>query len=179
VLDVPTPYQCEQLRTGRIDLGIAHAFPGLVDHPSIAAVRLVADHLVCALVAASHPLAARPWLTGPDLADLPFLFMPRSFHPPFHDAVMEAFDGIGLLPRVESTFDGLRTVWTLAAEGVGWALGAHSEQEHPPAGVASIPIQGLEIPWGLELLWRKDEADDAHLSVLDLLRNQGTPTGTA
>ena len=170
VEEIPTPQQVAALRARRIDVGIAHAYPGLVDDPAITAVRLLEDTLECALFASTHPLAGRSWVRARDLANEPFLFMPRSFHPGFYDAVMEAFDEIGLVPRIDATFDGLRTVWMLAANGMGWAIGSRAQRANPPPELTAIPIEGLHIPWGFELLWRRDETEDAILATLGVLR---------
>ena len=170
VEEIPTPQQIAALRARRIDVGIAHAYPGLVDDPEIMAVRLLEDSLECALLAATHPLAARTWVTASDLADVPFLFMPRSFHAGFYDAVMEAFDDIGLVPRVDATFDGLRTVWSLAANGMGWAIGSRAQRPNPPPNLTAIPVEGLHIPWGFELLWRRDDPSSAVGATLGVLR---------
>ena len=170
VEEIPTPHQVAALRARRIDVGIAHAYPGLVDDPAITAVRLLEDSLECALLASTHPLAARVWVTASDLADVPFLFMPRSFHPGFYDAVMEAFDDIGLVPRVDATFDGLRTVWSLAANGMGWAIGSRAQRPNPPPNLTAVPVEGLHIPWGFELLWRRDDPSSAVGATLGVLR---------
>lgn len=170
VEEIPTPHQVAALQARRIDVGIAHAYPGLVDDPAITAVRLLEDSLECALLASTHPLAGRGWVTGPDLAEVPFLFMPRTFHPGFYDAVMEAFDEIGLVPRVDATFDGLRTVWSLAANGMGWAIGSRAQRSNPPPNLTAVPVEGLHIPWGFELLWRRDESSDAVGAALGVLR---------
>ncbi|HEY9226834.1 MAG TPA: LysR substrate-binding domain-containing protein, partial [Gemmatimonadaceae bacterium] len=152
------------------DIGVAGAYPGLVDDPLIASVRVGEDPLECALLATSHPLASRTWLTPADLADVPFLFIPRATHPRLYDTVMSVFDQIGLTPRIEGSFSGPRTIWRLAADSMGWSLGNRFHRTSPPAGLVAIPIEGLRIPAGIQLLWRRDEGDHGIKTVLDAFR---------
>ena len=96
--------------------------------------------------------------------------MKREFHPQFYDRAMAALHAIGLTPRVEGTHDGLQVVWSLAAQGRGWAFGFRSHLKRPPAGTVAVPIVGLDLPWGLDLLWRKVEPSPAVRSVVRVIR---------
>jgi len=128
----------------------------------------------CALLSQSHPLARRAWLMPADLADQPFLFISRDANPKFYDVVMQAFEGIGLTPRISGSFNGPRALWRSAADSMGWTLGSRSVRAHPLPGLVAIPIQGLNIPSGLQLLWRRDESDPAILAVLEAFRRTRT-----
>ena len=165
-----TMQQVLALREQRIDLGIAGANAGVMDDPLIAGVRLAEDVIECALLAESHPLASRSWLRPSDLADVPFIFLDRSASPKFYDAVMESFAGIGLVPRITGAFNGPRALWRSAADSLGWSLGSRSMRARPLAGLVAVPIEGLHIPSGLQLLWRRDERNPAVLSVLEAFR---------
>jgi DNA-binding transcriptional LysR family regulator len=126
---------------------------------------LVDDVIECALVSRNHPLAERKILEPADLAQVPFLFMPRPFHPNFYDRVFNALAAIELRPRVEREYSGLHTVWALSAEGHGWALGFRSHCEYPPEGLVAVPVRGLALPWGLDLLWRRHDVNP-HVGVI-------------
>jgi DNA-binding transcriptional LysR family regulator len=171
VAEIPTPRQPTALLAHEIDLGIAHAYPGLIVTPALTGVRLVDDAIDCALVGTEHPLAGRSSISGAELSDVPLLFMPRDFHPAFYDNVMEALARIGLTPRIDATFDGLRTVWSLAARGMGWSIGSHSQRQEPPPDLVAVPVEDLHIPWGLEVLWRVGETSDAVHAALWILRD--------
>ena len=182
VVEIPTPHQPTALQEHEIDLAIGHAFPGLISSPSLTGVRLIDDVIDGALLSRAHPLAAHESISANDLRDVPLLFMPREFHPAFYDSVMEALARIGLQPLVEGTFDGLRTVWSLSAQGMGWSLGTWSQRRRPPPHLVCVPVEGLYIPWGLELLWRVDESSDAVHAALWILRDfragiDGHPAG--
>jgi DNA-binding transcriptional LysR family regulator len=127
--------------------------------------RLVDDLIECALLGRDHPLAARQMLDPAELESVPFLFMPRAFHPPFYDRIFNALAAIELRPKVEREYAGLHTVWALSAEGHGWSLGFRSHRDQPPEGTVAVPVRGLALSWGLDLLWRRVDVN-AHVSAV-------------
>jgi len=171
VEEMSSVLQPRALANGAIDIGVAHGFPGLIDAPGIVGIPLVDDTLDCALVASSHRLASRSSVTPDDLADEPFLFVARSFHPILYDAVMESFKALDFQPRINATYDGQRTLWALAATGAGWTTGTRNQCASPPDGLVALKIEGFEIPWGLKLLWRRDEAEEWLRGVIDALQS--------
>ncbi len=168
--DMATPAQPGALERGDIDLGVAHAYPVLPVEAGLVHERVFEDRLGTALLRPDHPLAAQTRVTASDLKDVPFLFMARDFHPQFYDRAMAALTAIGLTPRVEATYDGLQVVWSLAAQGKGWAFGFRSHLKRPPAGTVAVSIAGFDLPWGLDLLRRKVEPSPAVRSVVQVIR---------
>ena len=171
--EMPTPRQLAALARGDIDLGLAHAFIDLGDSKGVELRRIVEDRVRSALIRAVHPLAQRRMIDPVELAEVPFLFMARAFHPVLYDSVMAALAEIGLTPRIEGTHDGLHTVWAMAAQGKGWCLGFESQRRRPPVGTAAVRIAGLDRPWGIDLISRKGEPNPAVRVVADLLRRAG------
>ena len=169
VEEMASNLQPRALADGMIDVGIAHGFPGLIDTPGIVSTPMVDDTLDSALLAESHPLAARSSVMVNELAGEPFLFVARSFHAGRYDAVMEAFAALNFQPLVTGTYDGLRTMWGLAATGAGWTVGTKSQRAAPPEGLVAVKIEGFEIPWGLEILSRRDEPDESLRGVIEAL----------
>jgi DNA-binding transcriptional LysR family regulator len=161
--------QIARLRERRIDIGICGAHTSLADEPLIDHLIIKKDVVDSALVSENHPLASRRELDPSDLTDVPFCFLDRASHPTFHDAVMEALGIIGLVPRVTTVFNGSRAMCRAAADLGGWALGNNSSRVRAPAGMVAIPIKGLQIPTGFQLVWRRDEFDPAVIAVLDAL----------
>jgi DNA-binding transcriptional LysR family regulator len=167
------PQQVAALRSGDIDIGITSGLAGIVDDPSLASVYLDTDVIDTALVSTTHPLGSHGCLGPEDLADIPFLFIPRPAHPKLYDAVMRAFAQAGITPRIQGTFNGPRAAWRLAADGLGWTIGTRRLRTNPPSGLVGVPISGLQIPSGIQLLWRRDEQDPHVLALLDMLRFSG------
>jgi DNA-binding transcriptional LysR family regulator len=175
--DLATPAQPVALRAGEVDLGMCHSSPlSVAEEQGIERSRLVSDTMNCALLPKGDPLARRREITLLDLAEVPFLFADRGFQPTLYDEVFHLFDQLGFRPRVDATYQGLRTVWTLVAEGHGWALGFASQCDSPPGGTVAVPIRGFSMPWGLDLLMRADESRSIVLDVADRLRRLARTT---
>jgi DNA-binding transcriptional LysR family regulator len=171
--EIPTPRQLPALARSEIDLAMAHSFLEPAEVEAFERQPLVEDRVRTALIGASHPLAAHATIKPAELADVPFLFMERGFHPALYDRVMAALAAIGLTPRIDGTQDSLHSVWTLAAQGKGWCLGFDSQRRRPPAGTVAVPIAGLDLPWGIDLLSRKGESNPAVKIVAKLLVEAG------
>jgi DNA-binding transcriptional LysR family regulator len=171
VEDVPTPKQAPALREARLDVAVGHRYPTLTDlDPSIVRELLLPERMNMALLGMMHPLAARPEISLHDLANVPFLFMRRAFSPSLYDVVYGTFARAGFSPRIEGEYDGLPTVWAMSAQGLGWALGSTSQSAAPPQGVVAVRITDFDLPWGLELGYRRGESRLPVLQVLDALR---------
>jgi hypothetical protein len=59
----------------------------------------------------------------------------------------------------------------MVAQGIGWAIGFASQCADPPPGTVAVPVKNLAIPWGLDVLCRKDEARTLVLLVIDMLHD--------
>ncbi|MEX2178760.1 MAG: LysR substrate-binding domain-containing protein [Gemmatimonadaceae bacterium] len=167
--------QAQALLDGRIDVGIGGMFAGMELGRALSSVMLTDDPVDCAMLPESHPLASRAWVTTSELSREPFLFVPRVGNEQLHDAVMRGFARIGLVPRMGDSFGGPRSVWRGVADGMGWTLGSRSQRSHPPPGLVAVPVEGLNIPWGISLLWRRDEDDPSVRHVLDAFRETRNP----
>src|SRR5881275_2916278 len=171
--EMASPLQPPALARGKIDLGLAHAYVGVGGEQAFARHRIAEDRVDGALLGSGHPLAQRRKLEAADLADVPFLFPERAFHPGLYDLVLRALDSIGLTPRIDATYDGLPAVWSLVAQGKGWCLGFRSQRARPPAGTVVLPITGFNLPWGIDVIYRRDERSAAVQAVLGLIRQTG------
>jgi DNA-binding transcriptional LysR family regulator len=170
--NVATPLQPAAIQDGTLDLGICHPFPGLVaSFPDLACRELLSDVIDSALVAENHPLAKRESIDISELANIPFLFFRREFHPAFHDYLMEAFRSKGFRPLEGAMQEGLQTMWALTAVGEGWSLGFGRQRQNPPRGVVAVPIRELALPWGVVLLTRRDESRPMALAVIDIIQH--------
>ena len=171
--------QVAALTARRIDLGLAAATTPLRDDQQLDALPVLDDPLDCALVSASSSLARRKWIRPGDLADLPFRFIERDTNPAFYDMVMERLGALGASPRPVGSYNATRAMWRAVTDVGGWTLGARSMRAAPFGRMVAIPIRGLHIPWGVRLLWRRDESDPAVLAVRNAFRDLVTgPTAS-
>lgn len=168
VQELPAQDQGRALLEGRIDLGLGHLdTPG--PGPHIARRPLSRYAFDSALLPPAHPLAGRPMLRSEELAAIPFLFVSPEADALLYDQVMGAFARLGFRPGTILTYGSLQTTRALAAQGKGWALGVGRQRRGPPpAGrLVAVPIAGLTIPWGLELLWRHNETSPTVLAIVE------------
>jgi DNA-binding transcriptional LysR family regulator len=167
VAEMMTPLQVAAIREGRAHIGIAGISGGLVNDRWIMGVPLEEDSIECALVAEDHPLATRARLQPSDLAGVPFILFDRASFPKFHDTIMDHFAAIRLVPTMAGAFNSARGLWRAAADVGGWTLGARSMLTRPLSGMVAVPIEGLQIPTGMQLIWRRDEQNPVVIAVLE------------
>lgn len=171
-----TPEQPRALERGGIDVGIAHALPGLLDDAAIDGIRLWDDRIDTVMLSNDHRLAKRASIHATDLDGEPAIFPHPQFNRAFHEQLMEAFEALGLRPMIVGSYFSLRTMWSLAANGVGWMVGAHSQRRAAPPGLVAVPVEGLAIPWGFDLLWRRDEQRQEILAAIRAIRGAALPS---
>jgi DNA-binding transcriptional LysR family regulator len=170
VHNVPTPQQPQALNDGEFDLGVCHPFFNVTSgFPNLECRELLTDWIEGALLPQDHPLAQCESITFDDLASIPFLFFRRDFHPAFYDYLIEAFRRHGYSPVLGPTQNGLSTLWSMCEAGAGWSLAFASHRDAPPPGLVAIPIEGFSVPWGVNLLSRKNESRPAARAIIELL----------
>jgi DNA-binding transcriptional LysR family regulator len=170
VIEVPTISQQSALLSARVDLGFSAVSSDGEPDVSIVREHMLDDPLDCVLVALDHPLAARTRVGLDELASLPFLFSSRDSHPAFHDQVMQRLQRLGLCSPIDTTYQSLHLRWSRAAESKGWCLGFRSQRGHAPRGTVALAVDGLLIPWGMELLWRAGESREMVTTLIAAFR---------
>jgi hypothetical protein len=85
--------------------------------------------------------------------------------------VFGAFAQIGLKPRVETEVSSLQQSWALAAINAGWNIGFTSHLGAPPPGLKAVRVEGFHLPWGLDMLWRRNESNPIVERVLGIFRD--------
>ena len=171
-VEIPTPLQPEAIVSGHIDIGICNSYTTVTPYlDRLRADRLLDDAVRCALLSPDHPLAGRDEISLSELGDLPFLFMPRSLYPAFYDRIMTLFAAHDFRPRIEQSYEGLETSWSLARRGEGWCIGFHTSLRYPPAGLAAVRVRELNLPWGIDMMYRRDETRAMVLGVTALIRS--------
>jgi DNA-binding transcriptional LysR family regulator len=170
IIELPSMSQHTALLSATVDLGFSAVPSHAEPDPSIVREHMLDDPLDCVLVAREHPLALRERVQLAELESLPFLFASRSVHPQFHDQVMHRLQRLDLRSPVDTTYQSLHLRWARAAEGKGWCLGFRSQRMHPPRGTIALPVDGLSIPWGMELLWRAGESREMVMTMIASFR---------
>ena len=171
ILEVPSISQQTALLSATVDLGFSAVGPGVgQESPSVVREHMLDDPLDCVIISGSHALAMRERVRLPELAELPFLFSSRDSHPAFHEQVMKQLTRLDLRSSVDTTYQSLHLRWARAAEGKGWCLGFRSQRANPPKGTVALVVDGMAIPWGMELLWRAGEERPTVLALIASFR---------
>ena len=56
---------------------------------------------------------------------------------------------------------------------LGWTLGSRNMRAAPPTGLVAIPVQGLALPSGVRVLWRRDERDAHVVAIVEVDFSEG------
>lgn len=162
--------QVNALLAGRIDIGFAHRDAGADDDARIARLALTRDVISAALFAAGTALAKRANLSVGDLASIPWLFVAEPYEPRLYTRVMRALARLGLKPEAVLAYPGFQPIFTHLPATKGWTLGLGRHLKHPPPGLVAVRVRGLRIPWGIDLLWRRNEPRPDVLRVIEIAR---------
>ena len=161
--DVLTPMQCEQLRSGALDVGVLRP-PAVGDDIEL---RIIDVEPLVLAVAADHRLAAEPVVSLTDLRSESFVAY-ASRDSAVNDAVLRSCKRAGFVPHREHSAPGTAVLLALVAAGFGVAV--------LPASVRALPLQGVvfrDLTDGgsieLALAWRRggdNPVVDAVVTVL-------------
>jgi len=161
--DVLTPMQCEQLRSGALDVGILRP-PAVGEDIEL---RVIDVEALVLAVAADHRLAAEPVVSLTDLRSESFVAY-ASRDSAVNDAVLRSCKRAGFVPHREHSAPGTAVLLALVAAGFGVAV--------LPASVRALPLQGVvfrDLTDGgsveLALAWRRggdNPVVDAVVTVL-------------
>jgi DNA-binding transcriptional LysR family regulator len=169
IMDLPSIDQRNALLSAAVDVGFCVTLGAPVDS-WIEREHMLDDPIDCVLISSDHPLAQRGRVGLAELASLPFLFAARASHPAFHDLVMQQLTRLDFASPVDSTFQSLYLRWARTAEGKGWCLGFRSQRRLTPRGTIAIDVDGLLVPWGMELIWRRGEDQGMVGELIDAFR---------
>jgi DNA-binding transcriptional LysR family regulator len=168
--DLLTPPQCDQLRSGALELGVLR--PPAVGE-DIALHSIDVEPLVL-VVPADHRLAAEPVVSLTDLRSESFVAY-ASRDSAVNDAVWRACKRAGFVPHRDHSAPGTAVLLALVAAGFGVAV--------LPASVRSLPLQGLvfrDLADGgsieLALAWRRGGDNPVVDAVVNVLSTAFAPT---
>jgi DNA-binding transcriptional LysR family regulator len=162
-----TPSQVRSLKEHVIDLGVLR--PPVRD-PALDVLVLRKEPLV-AVLPESHPLARRSSVVLADLADEPFITYPSHQASVTHDAVIEACERAGFVPREPQEVAETSTLVSFVAAGLGVALVPESVQHLQITGAVYRPISDVRREVALAVARRSGD-DTPHLDrVLGVVRS--------
>jgi DNA-binding transcriptional LysR family regulator len=107
-------------------------------------------------VPANSPLAKRHSIAMHELADEPFVWIPRHISPVHYDRCLMMCNQAGFSPRITqfATNEGGRL--SLVAAGVGSAIVTSSAAFWKPEQVSLLTLSDIDLKIDLDLVWRQD-----------------------
>jgi len=143
----------ERLREGSIDVAFVN---GDVLNQGEFETLVLERARVLAAVPSSWPIARRKRVRLVDLADLPFLIVPKETSPTTHQATLAACRAAGFVPTVvpgENTE--VLSRLGMVASGFGVMLTSEYSRALPVEGVAYVPVTDLPdyLHWQLVMAW--------------------------
>ena len=168
--DLLTPPQCDQLRSGALELGVLRP-PAVGEDIELRSIDVEPLVLV---VPADHRLAAEPVVSLTDLRSESFVAY-ASRDSAVNDAVTRACKRAGFVPHRDHSAPGTAVLLALVAAGFGVAV--------LPASVRSLPLHGLvfrDLADGgsieLALAWRRGTDNPVVDAVVNVLSSAFAPT---
>jgi DNA-binding transcriptional LysR family regulator len=151
VVEQPTLHLIERVQNGSIDLAFVRA-----PAPQLPGIKIdtILSEPMLAVVASTHPLAARDAIELHELAGEPFILYPRKLGTGVYDAVMQACEAAGFQPHAGLEVPQMTSVVTFVAAGMGVSVIPATMSQLQAEGVRYLrltgdpPIANLAIAYG-------------------------------
>lgn len=158
--------QLEALRARRIDGGfLFHRDPA---DPELRGISVLEDRLLLAVPRRSR-WAKHPPARLADLADEPFIWIPRNSAPIYYDRVVAHCREAGLLPEVVQEGKDGSALLALVAIGMGISFVPASARNRCPEDVELVPVPDLTLQLTLEFVWRAGDKQSVLQRMIDIV----------
>ncbi|MDH6708510.1 DNA-binding transcriptional LysR family regulator [Kitasatospora sp. MAA19] len=155
--------QLAALHEQAIDIGLLREPP--VDEPALD-FRTVLTEPFVAVLPTAHPLAPQRTVHLADLADSPFVLLPRGVGPQLHDQIIGLCTAAGFAPRITQHAVEWQTMCALVKAGLGVTLA--------PASIRHIRLDGIVFrrltPGGtrtrVAVAWRRNDRNPLVANLL-------------
>ncbi|MFH9715270.1 LysR family transcriptional regulator [Streptomyces rimosus] len=153
IQEMTTAPQITALRDKTIDIGLVREPSPEADLGFITVLR----EPFVAVLPAAHPLAAQRTVKLADLADLPFVLLPRAVGPQLYDQITGLCVGAGFTPRIAQHAVEWQTVCALVKTGLGVSLAPASIRRIRLEGVAFRTIAPDTARTRVAVAWRRND----------------------
>ncbi|MEU1180085.1 LysR family transcriptional regulator [Streptomyces sp. NPDC005820] len=146
--------QIAALHDRTIDIGLLREPP--TDETELG-FRTVLSEPFVAVLPPNHPLAAQRTVQLAQLADSPFVLLPRAAGPQFHDQIIGLCTAAGFTPRITQHAVEWQTVCALVETGLGVSLAPASIRRIRLKGVAFRRITPDTARTRVAVAWRRND----------------------
>jgi DNA-binding transcriptional LysR family regulator len=150
------------LAEGRVDLGLARE----PEPPEGLASQEIRREPWMAALSERHPLANEPEITLEALEGETVAVWPRELNPGYYDALVGAFERVGMEPETD-TSPGGTSIWGEVATGRRVTLAVASLARQRPHGMALVPLRPPAPTLGLSVVWRANHLTPAARRFLE------------
>ncbi|MBC9715967.1 LysR family transcriptional regulator [Streptomyces sp. TRM66268-LWL] len=171
IREMTTAPQLGALHDRSIDIGLLREPPD--DEPELGFRTVLSEHFVAALPS-SHPLAAQRTVRLDQLAQDPFVLLPRAVGPTLYDQIMDLCTAAGFTPQPAQHAVEWQTVCALVEAGLGVSLAPASIRRIRLKGVAFRKIDPGTARTRVAVAWR---ANDPNPLVAQLLATLAEEAG--
>jgi DNA-binding transcriptional LysR family regulator len=167
IREMTTAPQLAALREGTIDVGLLREPPD--DDPDLA-FRTVLTEPFVAVLPSAHPVAAHRTIALADLADSPFVLLPREAGPGLHDRITSLCATAGFTPRVVQEAVEWQTVCALVETGLGVSLAPAAMRRIRLRGVAFRAVVPADTRTCVAVGWRRGDQGPLVANLLETVR---------
>ncbi|WP_190201526.1 LysR family transcriptional regulator [Streptomyces djakartensis] len=154
IREMTTAPQIAALHDKTIDIGLLREPPA--DEAELG-LRTVLSEPFVAVLPATHPLAAQRTVKLAQLADSPFVLLPRAVGPQLHDQITGLCTAAGFTPQIAQHAVEWQTVCALVETGLGVSLAPASIRRIRLKGVAFRRIEPSTARTRVAVAWRRDD----------------------
>ncbi|AYN43299.1 LysR family transcriptional regulator [Streptomyces dangxiongensis] len=152
--EMTTAPQIAALHDKTIDIGLLREPP--TDETELG-FRTVLSEPFVAVLPSTHPLATQRTVQLAQLADSPFVLLPRTVGPPLHDQIIGLCTAAGFTPQVVQHAVEWQTVCALVETGLGVSLAPASIRRIRLKGVAFRRIEPGTDRTRVAVAWREND----------------------
>jgi len=152
--EMTTAPQLAALHDKTIDIGLLREPP--TDETELG-FRTVLSEPFVAVLPSTHPVAAQQTVQLGQLADSPFVLLPRAVGPQLHDQITGLCTAAGFTPQVTQHAVEWQTVCALVETGLGVSLAPASIRRIRLKGVAFRRIEPSTARTRVAVAWRKND----------------------
>jgi DNA-binding transcriptional LysR family regulator len=169
IQEMTTTPQLAALRDRTIDVGLLREPPA--DDAELDFQTVLTEPFV-AVLPSTHPLAAQRTIRVADLADSPFVLLPRAVGPPLYDQITGMCIDAGFAPRVVQHAVEWQTICALVESGLGVSLAPHSIRRIRLKDVAYRNLDPNPTHTRVAAAWRTTDSNPLIPQLLSALDHQ-------
>ncbi len=164
--DLSSEEQVEAMLAYRLDVGFVRP---PVPTASLLEMRVIWREPLVVVIPRDHRLAKRRMIALEELAEEPFLLIPRYFAPGFYEQLMDHCRRAGFSPKTVQEARSAPTIVNLIAGGMGVSIVPASIRSLQREGVVYRPIAPPAPTTDLAVMWRPEDESPCLRSFLEIV----------